>query len=114
MDKRMTEIELVNHYKGLDVREHIEELILNETESYSFPEMQVEMFMTVFEKSSLKPEVYNVLLDFCYSVSGLLVLPNVSNMVNRWESLQISTAYKALLQAKSDNEVLSIFGLQDG
>ena len=106
MNSKMTEIELVNHYKGLDVRERIVALMKYDMENYSFPDMHIEIFMAAFEKSSLKPEVFTVLLDFCFDVEGQLVLSSISDMTNRWEGLKISTAYKALLQAKSDNEVI--------
>jgi len=97
----MTEIELVNHYKHLDVRDHIIKLMEYDIESYSFPDMHVEMFMAVFEKSSLKSEVFNILLDFHFDTEGQLLLSSISDITNRWESLKVTSAYKALLQVKS-------------
>ncbi len=109
MNNKMTEIELINHYRNLDVQEHIVELMQYDIETYIFPEMQVEMFMAVLQKSSLTYEVFNILLDFCFDVENQLVLSSVAGLTSRWERLRISTAYKALLQVKSDNELVSIF-----
>jgi replication initiation and membrane attachment protein DnaB len=101
---------LKEHFKNMDVTEHVKATMKNKTDKKHVYDV-TELVKQTFNKNQFEPAIQNVIINYCFQVEEKVFPPTIEEVAERWKRLNITTLDKAIQQAKAEYEIVNTFRL---